>query len=663
MCRSKILVCLLALYLCLVGKLPAVEKSATTRPAGSLEFQLARPDGSSFELKKDAGEKLTVVCFLGTECPLARLYGPRLNQLSHEFAKQGVRFVGINSNSQDSAGDIADYAKQYGIKFPVLKDPENRVADLFGAQRMAEVYVVDRSLKIQYHGRVDDQYRPGVTRNQPSRQDLRVALEELLAGKTVSVKETDIPGCVIGRVKTPASHSQVTFCNQVSRVFNQHCVECHRKGEIGPFVLTDYEEAKGWGETILETINSKRMPPWNANPQHGKFNNARHMPDKDKQVLRDWIAAGMPYGDASQLPQQQVFDSEWKLPRKPDLILPMRDRPFKIAASGTVEYQYFVVDPQLTEDKWVSAAQVIPGNRSIVHHCIIFIRPPDGSEFRGVGWLSGYVPGQRSFILPPGRARKIAAGSKLVFQMHYTPNGSEQTDLTKVGINFVPDKDVTHQVITLLGIDQEFEIPPFQANVPVHATVERFPKRGELLAIVPHMHLRGQSFQAVSKCSGQTNVLLDVPHYDFNWQHVYELAAPLSLEHIDSLEFTARFDNSKDNPVNPDPSQTVTWGDQTWEEMAVAFFEISEPREPAAPSKAVAAQPDKNAPTKEETERLERAKQFFERFDKNKDDIVEFDETPLAFQRNGFWRYDADGDRKLTRQEVESAPGSRRKKR
>lgn len=661
MYRYQFAVPVLTLLICLTGVLRAAEKTSPAQPAGSLEFRLTDSKGVPFELKPETAPGLTVICFLGSECPVARLYGPRLSKLSQEFAQRGVRFVGINSNSQDSVQDITEFAKEHGISFPNLKDSDNKVADQFGAQRMSEVFVVDQALKIRYHGRIDDQYRPGVARGQPTRQDLRIALEELLAGKPVSVSKTAAAGCLIGRIKTPGNNPPVTFCNQVSRVFNQHCVECHRAGEIGPFVLTDYEEAKGWGDTILETIDSGRMPPWNANPKHGKFNNARTMPDADKQVLRDWIAAGMPYGDAAQLPPQKTYHSEWQLSRQPDVVLQMRDRPFKIPASGTIEYQYFVVDPHFTEDRWVSAAQVIPGNRGIVHHCIIFVRPPDGSEFRGVGWLTGYVPGQRSFILPPGRARKVPAGSKLVFQMHYTPNGVEQSDLTKVGINFVPQEEVTHEVYTLLGIDQEFEIPPYKANVPVHATMERFPKRAQLLAIVPHMHLRGQSFQAVSKCEGRTNILLDVPRYDFNWQHVYELAEPLSLEKVDTIEFTARFDNSRNNPVNPDPSQTVTWGDQTWEEMAVAFFEISEPRTPAEQPRqtqvAKAGQKDED-----EAERVETATQFFERFDKNKNGIVELEETTLAFQRNGFWRYDGDNDGKLTREEVESGAAFRRRK-
>ncbi|HUQ71660.1 MAG TPA: redoxin domain-containing protein, partial [Planctomycetaceae bacterium] len=585
-------------------------------------FQLVDAAGKVTEVAPQTDRQLIVIGFLGTECPLARHYGPRLSQLAEEFSKRNVRFIGVNSNSQDSQQDVSAFADEFRIAFPILKDPGNKVADQLGARHMAEVFVLDQSLAVRYRGRVDDQYQPGVTRGQPTRQDLRIALEELLVGKTVSVPRTVTTGCAIGRVKTPVANSDVTFCKQVSRVLNQHCVECHRPGEIGPFSLTDYNEVTGWGDTILETVDSGRMPPWNANPKFGHFRNARSMPEADKQMLRDWIKAGMPYGESADLPPPQEYATGWQLPREPDLVLKMRDRPFHVPATGTVEYQYFVVDPHFDEDRWISAAQVIPGNRPTVHHCIVFVRPPDGADVRGVGYLTGYVPGQRSFSLPPGYARQVPAGSKLVFQMHYTPNGVEQDDLTQIGMTFLPESEVTHEVLTLLGIDQEFEIPPNVPDFPVHGNVGWFPRRAELLAIVPHMHLRGKAFQAMSRVGDQTNVLLDVPRYDFNWQHVYELLQPLPLEGMDALNFTARFDNSAKNPANPDPTQSVTWGDQTWEEMAIAFFEVAVPHD--GPAEAEPQRNKQKLIVKSGSERSETtsaakfADDFFQRFDKNR---------------------------------------------
>jgi hypothetical protein len=204
------------------------------------------------------------------------------------------------------------------------------------------------------------------------------------------------------------------------------------------------------------------------------------------------------------------------------------------------------------------------------------------------------------------------------------------------------------------------------ADFPVHGNVGWFPKRAELLAIVPHMHVRGKAFQATSRRGDQAEILLEVPRYDFNWQHVYELAQPLKLSDIDKLEFTARFDNSEKNPANPDPSQTVTWGDQTWEEMAVAFFEVSEPRDAAAEPEPVRNKQKlivKVGAEKSETESVEKfVADFFQRFDKNADSVVETHETPLVFRKYGFREFDRDADGKLTRDEIQAAAQRKRKR-
>lgn len=630
--------------------------TATPAPA-DLTFRLPTASGETVELSKSPDQKVTVVCFLGAECPLARLYGPKLNELHSTYQSQGVRLIGVNSNQQDSLEDVQAYVKKYKIQFSMAKDYGNEVADRYQAKRTPEVFVLDENLAIQYRGRIDNQYLPGISRAETTSNDLKNAVDQVLAGKPVQLAVTEPNGCLIGRVKKTEVTTSLTFCNEVARVLNQHCVECHRKGEIAPFSLTDYDEVQGWADTMLETIDDGRMPPWHASPKYGHYANARFMPEEDKKVLRDWVAGGMPYGDVKNMPQLPEFRKGWHLPEIPAAVFEMRKRPFQVPAEGVVEYQYFVVDPGFTEDKWVTGAQVLPGNRSVVHHAIVFIRPPDGADFRGIGWLTAYVPGQRIKKLPEGRARRVPAGSKLVFQMHYTPNGSAAEDISKVGLLFGKEKEITHEVFTLIGIDQEFEIPPHTKDFPVTAKVHRIPSEAELLAIAPHMHLRGKSFRLFMKQKDESEILLDVPHYDFNWQHIYELSQPMKLDDVDSLEFTVKFDNSKENPFNPDPSEYVTWGDQTWEEMAIAFFEVAEPRKK---KKAEKPQPQKKLSEaelkKREVERKRdfdrQAAEFFKRYDKNGDGHVMLDEVPLAVQRYGHIR-DHDNDGEIQLEELE----------
>jgi peroxiredoxin len=608
--------------------------------------------GKIVELTEKPQQKLTVVCFLGAECPLARLYGPKLNEMSAAYESKGVQFIGVNSNQQDSLEDVKKYVKRYEIRFPMAKDYNNKVADQYAAVRTPEVFVLDEQLDVKYRGRIDNQYLPGISRAETTSHDLKQALDAVLAGQPVEVASTKPSGCFIGRVKETEVTTSLTFCKEVAAVLNRHCVECHRKGEIAPFGLTDYDEVRGWADTMLETIEDGRMPPWHASPKYGHYANARFMSDDEKKILRDWVAGGMPFGDVKDMPKPPSFRKGWHLPKIPEAVYEMRKKPFVVPKEGVVEYQYFVVDPGFKEDKWITGAQVLPGNRSVVHHAIVFIRPPDGSNFQGIGWLTAYVPGQRINMLPPGRGRKVPAGSKLVFQMHYTPTGSVQEDVSKVGLIFGKDEEITHEVFTLIGIDQEFEIPPNTKDFPVSAKVRRIPPQAELLAIAPHMHLRGKSFRLFMKQKEKSEILLDVPNYDFNWQHIYELSQPMKLDAIDSLEFTVKFDNSEENPFNPDPNEYVTWGDQTWEEMAIAFFEVAEPRK----KKAKAKQKPKRQKKPTEAERKQRVDKFvaafMKRFDKNKDGQVDLDEVPLAAQRYGRIR-DRDGNGVIQREEIE----------
>ncbi len=620
-------------------------------------FSLPATGSRTLTLPDDA--PATVVCFLGTECPLARLYAPRLQKVADQYASRGVVLLGIDSNLQDTLAEVESFRKSNNLRFDIGMDYDQKVASALGAERTPEVVVLDRNHAIRYRGRIDDQYLPGVVKPQATVSELTDALDAVLAGEPVSVERTQAVGCLIGKPRQAKSDSNVTYTGQIAKIFNAHCVECHRSGEIAPFAMTDYEELRGWGDMIVEVINDGRMPPWHAAPSHARLRNTRSMPESDKQLVRDWVANGLPYGNRDELPPVPETKSQWHLPRQPDLEVRMRETPYEVPAEGTVEYQYFVVDPQLKEDRWISAAQVIPGNPGVVHHAIVFIRPPDDVEVRGVSWLTAYVPGQRHNPLPEGSARRIPAGSKLVFQMHYTPNGQPQTDITRVGMLFVDPETVTNEVTTLMAINQGFEIPPNVANFPVTGRLTRFPKDGKLLAVSPHMHVRGKAFELFTDRNNEKQILVDVPRYDFNWQHTYVLDEPIDLSTIDALEFIARYDNSTGNPVNPNPNTVVTWGDQTWEEMAVAFFEVSQPyHKDAKKTRSSENRMSRNSkPVKEmTTDSAEKfADDFIGKLDRNHDGLVSYDEAPLSIQRYSFRRFDTNDDRRIDRQEVINA--------
>ena len=539
------------------------------------DFTLANYRGTPWSLSGAADSKLVVVAFLGTECPLAKLYGPRLVELRSQFDGKGVAFVGINANTQDSMTEISAYVDRHKITFPMLKDVGNRVADQFAAERTPEVFVLDEHRIVRYRGRIDDQYLIGITREKAGRQDLAIAIEELLAGEDVSVPHTEPLGCHIGRIQKTVATGDVTYTNQISRILNKHCVECHRMGEIAPFALTRYEDAIGWEDTILEVIADNRMPPWFANPKHGTFRNDARLTDAEKELLRTWIKNGMPEGNESDLPEPPKFADGWRMP-EPDQVIFVRDEPFNVPAQGVVNYQYFPVDPGWTEDKYVCASEARPDNVSVVHHIIAYVIPPgsDGKKERDRRMLVGYAPGSDPNVLGDGIAMHVPAGSTLVFEMHYTPNGAEQTDRSYIGLKFMHKDDVKKQLRGGAAINTKFEIPAGAANHLVNA--DYVSDRHELLLeMTPHMHLRGKSFRyEATYPDGTQEVLLDVPHYDFNWQLSYAPVTPKRLPRGTRIHCTAGFDNSTHNVVNPDPAASVRWGNQSWEEMMIGFLNV-----------------------------------------------------------------------------------------
>lgn len=550
-------------------------------------FETVAIDGRVVSVAASPEARWTVVCFLGNDCPLVKLYAHKLNQLEAEYAGREVQWVAINSNRQDSVEQMQAFVTSHELTLPLVADPFHRLADLFAAQRTPEVFVLDHQLCVRYRGRIDDQYQPGVVRPAAQREDLKSALEDLLAGRPVAVPTTNAVGCLIGRVRDGAAETAAAgqtdlnapnFAEHIAPVVYRHCAECHRPNDIGPFALLEYDDVRGWGEMMVEVIDQGLMPPWHANPAYGQFSNHREMPESDKQLIRDWVAAGTPMGDPERLPPRPEAAGEWLLPREPDLVVAMGSEPFQVPSQGKVDYQYFVVDPGLKEDVWVQASQIIPGNRSVVHHTIVFVKPPDGEEGGAQGWLAAYVPGQRPMPYPSGYARKITAGSTFIFQQHYTPNGIPQTDITRLGLVFADPESITHQVGTLVALNQDFEIPPHDGNFPVSGSLTKVPQAAAILGLSPHMHYRGKAIQLTAvplDATTESRILLDVPRYDFNWQHVYAFAEPLPLAGIARIDFEAAFDNSADNPANPDPTDTVMWGDQSWEEMAIIYFDVA----------------------------------------------------------------------------------------
>ena len=585
-------VCLLA---CLaVGLVAAASSFAASGPPGSAArtvkpFALRDSADRSVALAGFKDKKAVVVVFLGTECPLNNAYLPTLAALHREYAPRGVQFLGINSNAHDTPTRIAAHVKANAIPFPVLADPASVVANDFGARRTPEAFVLSPGGKVLYRGRIDDQFGIGYRRTQATRRDLAIALDEVLAGKSVSVRATEAVGCLIARAIKPRATGKITYARDVSRIIQKRCQECHRPGQVGPMPLRTFEDAVAWSEMIREVVTEKRMPPWHADPRHGRFANDRSLTKQERDTLLGWIEEGCAKGDPKDLPAEKDWPGGWTI-GKPDLVFEM-PQPFAVPAeSGErgVKYRYFVVPTNFKEDRWIVSAEARPGAREVVHHILVYIvvpsrkikgkprdlragPPQDGI---GKGLLVAFAPGDLPLKLPAGYAKKLPRGANLVFQMHYTPDGVERTDRSSVGVVFAkqPPK---HEVRTRAVTQQIFLIPPGAKNHEVRSS-SRFDSDVEVLSLFPHMHLRGKDFKYVAVAPDRKKeVLLSVPRYDFNWQTSYSLDRPLRLRAGTRFECTAHFDNSVDNPNNPNPKRWVHWGEQTWEEMMIGFVDYA----------------------------------------------------------------------------------------
>lgn len=500
-------------------------------------------------------------------------------QLHKEYSDKGIAFVGINSNVQDSRERMAEHARRNAIPFPVVKDPGNKFADQIGARRTPEAFVVDSFGTIRYQGRIDDQFGIGYARaGKPKRRDLAVALDEILADKAVSVPRTEVDGCFIGRVAKPKENGRITYAKHVSRILQKNCQECHRPGQIGPMSLLTLDDAVAWSDMIREVVTQGRMPPWYADPHYGKFSNDRRLPPEEKETLLAWLDNGMARGDDKDLPPQRRFREGWAI-GTPDMIISM-PKPFEVPAKAPdgIDYQYITVDPGFKEDRWVQRAEIRAGAPSVVHHCVVLTKTGAELDLHGSGLiLCGMGPGEMPMDLPDGLAKKVPAGAKLVFQMHYTPNGKAQRDQTSIGLVFAK-KPPRHRVITDPIYSLKFlwlmdKIPPGAENYKMESE-QKFWHDAHLLNFMPHLHLRGKdfTFEAIYP-DGKKETLLSVPRYDFSWQSVYRLAEPKAIPKGTKIHCIAHFDNSAKNLNNPDPKKWVQWGLQTWDEMMTGWID------------------------------------------------------------------------------------------
>ena len=536
-------------------------------------------EGKQRSLGEFKDRKLVVVAMTSTSCPLSRKYLPTLTALAQSYSAKDVQFIAVNCIATDKPEDMKAAAQKFGTTALYVHDSNEELARHLEAITTTDVLVLDSARTVVYHGAIDDQYGIGYALDAPRHTFLATALDSLLAGRAPEVSATAAPGCLLDHEPSTAAVADVTYHNRISRIMQQNCIECHRTGGVGPFALDSWADVVAHAPMIRDVVERGAMPPWFAAKPEGSHESIwahdRSLSDADRNDLTSWLKGSHTEGNSSDAPVPRKFANEWTI-GEPDYVVQI-PKPIDIKATGTMPYQFVKTETTLDEDKWVQGYEILPTDRSVVHHVLVNVhekgtgRVQDREEGIG-GYWAAYVPGNAGQMYPDGFAKKLPAGATVSFQIHYTPSGVATQEQLKMGLIFAKSEP-KYEVITIPLADPDLNIPPHAAN-HVETITRPVPTDISVMAYMAHMHVRGKSFNfELTTPDGKTETLLDIPRYDFNWQLRYDYLEPKVLPKGSRVKVTAVFDNSENNPANPDPTKTVHWGQQTYEEMLIGYVE------------------------------------------------------------------------------------------
>ncbi len=530
------------------------------------DFALLDESGRFHALYEQADARAVVLVSFAVGSPVVARHAAHVEELARAHGERGVRFFYVDVLPRDGRLQIERAARELGTTIPVLCDPAQWTQHTLRFERVAEALVVETGdWSVAYRGRIRD----------GEHAYLDLALAAVLADRPVANART--PGEEDAEPIAAEELPPPAFAADVVPILERRCLECHSDGGIAPWAMSSWERVRGWSPMMREAILTRRMPPWHADPHFGTFENDRSLTALEGRTLLAWIEAGSPRGDgADELPALASRPHpEWPL-GEPDIVV--ETKRVDIPAAGLVPYLYDTVKLDIAEDVWVRATDVRPTNRSILHHAQIFIRYPDELKdeqepFNGTNVFSWFVPGVAPHVYPEGTGKRIPAGSKIAFQLHYTTTGKVESDSVKLAL-YLFDSPPPLEFELKNAVGWTLRIPPLD---PHHVEVarHRFERDVLLHDLNPHMHYRGRAFDyRANYPDGTHEILLSVPRYDFNWQTTYRLAQPKLLPAGTSIVCEAVYDNSARNPFNPDPTREVVWGQLTTDEMFIGNMEV-----------------------------------------------------------------------------------------
>ena len=527
----------------------------------------------------------TLIVFVSSKCPVANRYAARLNRLRNAYEGR-AQIAAVFSNADETEAGVRKHAEAYQYRFASAVDSGGELARRFGATMTPQAFALDSKGTLRYRGAVDDnRIETRVTERYAEN-----ALAALVAGSAPLVAETAAFGCAIHLPEIPEkAATKITYAEHIAPILQKRCQVCHRTGEVAPFTLLSYEDAKTWAAEIAYYTEARLMPPWKPDPGFGEFKNNRSMSDEEIRLIGEWVKAGAPIGDLAKAPKPLKFTEGWAL-GEPDYVIEM-EREYLVQPEGEDEYRHFVIPTNFEQDMYVQSVDVEPGNRQTVHHVIIYLdvngeaRKLDaqqdgygyatsggGAGFEVSGTLGGWAPGISPTVLPDGVAYLLPKGADIVLQVHYYRTGKPERDLSKAGLYFSKSPNPAPLRIGS-AINTDFEIPAGAKKYPV-AGARKLDSDIVLLGVLPHMHLIGTDMKLHANLpDGKKIDLIYISNWDFNWQDIYHYKQPIYLPKGSSIEMLAHYDNTAGNPNNPnDPPIPVGWGEKTTDEMAIGFF-------------------------------------------------------------------------------------------
>jgi hypothetical protein len=526
--------------------------------------------GVAHELYYGSNNKAVVLIGQANACAAVRASVADYNRLADRYSAQGVQVLMINSTGRDSRAEIAAEATQWDIELPILDDSSQIIGHSLQLLQAGEIIVIDP-------GNWQVVYRGGLTSaaDSPVAGDaVATALDSLIAGQPVNIPGAAVSGCDL-EYPAPAT---ISYSETVAPILIENCVACHTEGGIGPWAMSEYRMVQGFAPMMREVIRTRRMPPWHVDPALGEWQHDAGLSDADRSTLVSWIEAGAPRGTGEDpLVSVPAINNSWTL-GEPDLMLEVPA--FEVPATGVVDYQYPVLVNPLDHGVWVVAATIIPGDTQAVHHVLMgsadTAPAADDKESVFQNYIMGYAPGNESAHMPEGTGVYVPPGGVYLLQMHYTPYGKPATDHTRVGLYFAKADEVPANFLRQhVVLNPKLSIPPHAAAHEERAYFE-FYHDATIYSLVPHSHYRGHSSTfELAYPNGSTELILSVPNYDFNWQRTYSFAEPRQVPAGTRIIHRTVYDNSAQNPANPDPDRKVPWGLQSTDEMLYGSVSFS----------------------------------------------------------------------------------------